>query len=157
MTIHKIIRKVLYTFLGACFSLNLYAAIVPGEFSYFLEDNLKIREVSLEVPSRGQGEVRLSFGEKQTLTAKRFYVHKVHNKTYVAIVFQNYPGQVDPDDYFVLWGSYKRTYEDNKISIVYKGHGYTVTQESTPALDDILLALEHYPTAKMVGNFIFKN
>lgn len=94
-------KKILMTLVLLATS-NVYATPVDGEIFYKLPDgNLAIREVVLDVPSRGQGEVVLT-GKNFEWKTEKFWTLKVKGQT-------------------LFFAAFKTEFRDLKSTIVFKG------------------------------------
>jgi hypothetical protein len=88
------------------------------------------REVSLQVPARGQGEIVLKGGEQQVATTK-FRTKKAHGRTIFAVAFDNPPGAPEGST-AVFTGTYMR----GTNQAIYYGDVYLVTK--TDSASDVI-------------------
>jgi hypothetical protein len=140
--------------LGITFVLStpIFGAVVPGQMSYFLHGKVVSRDVSLDVPSRGEGDILLLTKDlEQSLIAVKRYTQKSEGLTQFVLVFDQYPGKKDKNDFFIMWGNYERS----AGKVVYLGHSYIMNSEVIPDLQSIEHAISAYPSARMIGNFSF--
>jgi hypothetical protein len=80
-------KKIMIVFASLLMMTSAFATPVEGEIFYTLPNgNAAVRNVTLEVPSRGQGEVKL-FNSNFEWTSTNFRSAKVGDQTLFMVVF----------------------------------------------------------------------
>ena len=140
-----------------CFSLTGYAASIdaPGQVFYKMPNGEIVkRAATLQVPSRGQGQVVLK-GAQSNLVAERFFSKKKNGRTIFYVVFDKFPGK-KADQRAVYRGTYAR----GSNMALYYGDVFIV-DENDASGDDLHYLLseieEQSRDATYVAGFYFKS
>lgn len=129
-----------------------FAILVPGEVTYLLDQQMVVRNILLDIPARGVGDIHLRATNGEILsTALTSFSGEANGLKKFAIVFDQFPGQKNVDDCFVMWGNYTRSVAE----AIYLGYGYILPKSQASTLQSIEQTIGRYPEARLVSNFYF--
>lgn len=126
----------------------------PGKVFYKMPNGeIVTREATLEVPARGQGDVRLK-GSHTEITARRFFSRSHNQRTIFYVIFDEYPGQQQGDV-----AVYRGTYSRGSNMAIYYGDVFIMSEEEL-AQDDLHAKLSEgsqtHDHVKYVAGFYFR-
>ena len=134
--------------IATLFSLNLaFADVTAGGHVFYVtptSGDLVYRNVSITVPSRGQGDVTLTM-PGLTATADRFFTVESKGRKVFYVVFTGLPFMGD-DEQLVFRGTYQR----GNNEAIYYGDSFKVSPSA-----DIVKAMER-GDASHSGGFFFR-
>jgi len=149
----KILALVLLTIGFSCpvFAQSIEA---PGKIFYKMPSGeIATRNVTLQVPARGQGEVILR-GNQNEIVAERFFSRTQNGRTIFYVIFDEFPGRQESER-----AVYRGTYSRGTNKALYYGDVFVVTDGSSSD-EDLHFSLseveEESPDARYVAGFYFK-